>query len=1157
MKEGALANRVGLLRRAAPLLPSTLFDRLRGFCSPTDAATDDEHAFADCLHEAIRTLDSLHHTLTNFLPRYLLDLSPTPGQPHGELLEGSFIFADVTGFTALTGELSRRGSEGREEMNRLMSNLFAAILDPLLASGGDLLIFAGDAALARFPALADGLDARLATRTALRMIRAIAPFARLETPFGVFSLTMSAGVERGRAFAAVVGSRQRMELLVSGGPVQGAMQAESQAEPGQVFAGTGALPFLDPLEFVLEGQIVRDVRGELDDYEAIPPTRRRRRVSALTSRHIPDMLANLEEAIRQVEELRPFLPADIFAQLLRQEDIRQHPPVAVQFINLLGLEELALKRGDPERATAALQRYFVQAQEIIAEREGIISQVDPYARGFTLLSPFGAPTHHEGMPRLAASAALELARALERVNSEFELAPPLTQRTGMTYDRIFTGEIGYRSRREYVVAGPAVNLAARLMSKAEAGQIILDPAAWAAVQEDFHAEPLAPIPLKGIPQPVPRFSLQGVRRGMGHHLTDYPLVGHQRELEWLQARLARAADGYGGTLTLVGEAGSGKSRLASALIETARQRGMAALVGHCRPFAQTAPYTPWIELVSRWFGLDDEMPGEQRRTWLREGLAAFDMLSSLPAFADLLGLPPLDIASRVAAAPISAGCDIFAALQQQAGQHPAPSHSLDTLLETPAHPRSTPSIWETLRQRAVITTVLPALLERQVQRQPTLLLIEDIQWLDADSRRVLATVAESAPRHPLLLLVTARPDTDWAGERIALSPLSDADSRALAALALRATNLDDELAAWLLNRAGGNPLLLLATCRSLGDTGMVMVEPQDAVARWNGPPPPLPPSLQELLLAQVERLGEEARQVMRRGAVIGFSFPTWLLASLCAEMPSERLTTALEQAARRSLIAPPPPEREHTFTSQSLHDAVYTTLSHATRRAWHKQIGDRLADADPATRYERWEQLAYHYTCSGDVQKAARYTRLAGDKARARQAYRSALSFYTQTLALDGGAAIESEQRLAQEGCGDVHALQGNVVAARAAYRAGLRGARPDDRRRLQAKLALLTPFSRATVGLTLEKAQRELLPDHPLWPWLGGARVWVHARHNATPTAVALGRALLSRAGETVATLLREALDLLTRGEPLPPYASFFELFAHSCLSQPPQEEI
>jgi class 3 adenylate cyclase len=1143
---------VELLRRLAPLVSGDIFDRLRAFPSPADLPAEATRSLAADLQQAISALDSLRHTLKAYLPRYVLDLAPTPGQPHGEILEGSFIFADVTGFTALTGELSKRGTEGREEMNRLMRALFTAILDPLIASGGDLLIFAGDAVLAYFPAQPDGRDAHWATRTALRLVQAIAPFAHLQTPYGNFSLTMSAGVERGKSFAAVVGSQQRMEFLISGGPVQGAMQAESAAEPSQVFAGPGLLAGVQG--------------GELGDYEAVPPERRQGRISALFSRHVPDLIEYLLEALAKLEALVPFIPPDLFVQIARKEDIRQHPPVAIQFVNVMGIEDLALGPAGPEKAAAVLQHYFTQAYEIVSDREGIISQVDPYAHGFTFLNPFGAPTHHEGVPRLAASAALELAHALEHANQKFDLDPPLTQRTGLTYDRIFTGEIGYRHRREYVVAGPGVNLAARLMSKAEPGQIVLDPLAWEAVREDFVADSLAPVALKGIAQPVPRFALRGLSKGKGLHLTDYPLVGQREELAKLKQAMEQSIAGHGRAVALVGEAGAGKSRLVTAVIEQARQQGMAVLMGRCRPFAQSTPYFPWSDLICQWFELDEDVPAEARRQRLKEQLAQFDLAPSAPAFANLVGLPPVHPASRADHAPARQGPGLFATLKQQTEHAQPGKRDMAALLaERTAAAASNssvgPSIWETLRERTSVSQALHKLLERQARQQPTLVIIEDIQWLDPAldpaSQEVLDTLVADTPAWPLFVLVTARPDEkDWNGETLQVSPLPDAESQELAAYALRATQLEPDLAAWLTSRAGGQPLFILSYCRALRDANAVLVDAASSQARWSGPPPMLPLSLQELLLAQVNQLEPEAQGVIQRAAAIGTAFPTWLLSRLCRSdmsLTDNQVNGALEQTARRSIVAPPPPTPTHTFNSQSLQDAVYAALSHALRQTWHEQAGDCLIDADEATRYERLEQIAYHYSRSGVARKAAYFTRLAGDKARTRQADETALTFYAQTLTVPGKEDVAAEKRRAYEGVGDVYVLQGDYPPAYAAYQAALRGALGEEEQRLGAKLALLAPMVDLADTETAEDARRSLPTSDILRLWLGTALVWQYASSHNTGRAEALCQELLLTAGEPVKTLLEEAAQHLKKRAPLSPYADFIALFARSCLRLSP----
>jgi adenylate cyclase len=1160
VKDGLRVTWVELLRRLAPLLPANLFAQLRAFSSLTFVSADTERTFGEALREAIAALDSLHHTLATFLPRYLLDLAPTPGQPHGELLEGSFIFADVTGFTALTGELSRQGTAGREEMNRLMRALFAAILEPLLNSGGDLLIFAGDAVLASFPGHPEGRDARWATRTALRMVEAIEPFEQLETAYGTFSLTMSAGVERGNAFAAVVGTPQRMELLISGGPVQGAMKAEGAAEPGQVMAGAGVLPFLRPEEFDLHGPVVAGIHGgELSDYEPSPAGRRRSRMLAIFSHRLPDLLENLQEALAKVEALVPFIPPDLFVQIARGEDIRQHPPVAVQFINILGLEDLALGPAGPEEATAIFQRYFVRAHEAVTEREGVISQVDAYAKGFTFLNPFGALAQHEGVPRLAASAALELDRTLKGINREFELDPPLTHRTGLTYARIFTGEIGYRHRREYVVAGPAVNLAARLMAKAEAGQIVLDGSAWDAVQGDFVADDLPPIPLKGISEPVPRFLLQGVRKDRGLRTDGYPLVGCQREQAVLETLLDEAVAGRGGALALVGEAGFGKNYLAAQIVDQARVRGMAILTGRCHPFSQMTPYAPWKDMVEGWLEADGEALPESRRSVLREHLAEFDLVSSLPAFADLLGFAPAHLTSRVPETVSDQRPNLFAALRQQAQEAGTgegwgalfAGRAVGMAAAATAADEAERSIWQVLRERASISHALYLLFERLAQRQPVLLVVADAQWLDPDSRRVLRGIARVAQACQLFILITAGSGYEWDGDRVVLSPLSDAETEELAALVLRASRLEPDLSAWLLQRVNGNPLFVISYSRALRDADAVVVDPGSGEARWSGPPPPLPLSLQGLLLAQVERAGKATQETLRRGSVLGVTFPVWLLAEISKDALSpDELEQALDEAARRSLIAPPPPVQAYSFSSQSLHDAIYATLSHAVRQRWHRQAADSLAETDEATRYERLEQIAHHYSLGDDAHKAAHSTRLAGDKARARQADAAALAYYAQTLSVSGdGDDIAIERRLAHEGAGDVHALQGDGAEAGEAYQAALAGASTEDERRVKAKLALLSPLLGESEPGRLQEAQGLLPPSSSLQVWLAAALCWAYAQSGDVEAAAEVCQSLVSGAQAETVSFLQGMVATVEEGEDLLSYADLFALFAPAHL--------
>ena len=219
-------------------------------------------------------------------------------------------------------------------------------------------------------------------------------------------------------------------------------------------------------------------------------------------------------------------------------------------------------------------------------------------------------------------------------------------------------------------------------------------------------------------------------------------------------------------------------------------------------------------------------------------------------------------------------------------------------------------------------------------------------------------------------------------------------------------------------------------------------------------------------------------------------------------------------------------------------------------------MGDWLAGGDEVTRYERLEEIAHHYSRSADGEKAARYTRLAGDKSRARKADEAALAFYAQTLAVEGGDGIAAERQRAHEGIGDVRALRGECEAAHKAYRAALEETVPGDeaaRGRLDAKLALLSPLASPADPGPLEEAQQALPQSDQLHSWLGAALCWVHAARGETDAAAATCQQMLPTVGEPLATVLVEALANLGRGDRLPPYADIIALFTHTCLRAVP----
>lgn len=1148
-------NWSALLPRLARYLPANHFNQLRSLPDNLEQLNGDTPPdAARTLLQTSRTLEPLHRVLVQYMPRYLIELDPTPGQPYGELIEGSFIFADVTGFTALTELLSQQGqARGRELMNQIMNRLFTEILDPLIASGGDLLIFAGDAALVYFPKQENNQDLLQATRAALRMERAIIPFASFETEYGPCSLTMSAGVERGLAYAGVVGTPQRMELLISGSGIDGAMQAEEQANPGRVALGPQAQAIAQDHFNIEGGQVVDDLGDALGDYEISLPARKRGS-SVIFGMDIPEILQSVEAELERVEKLAPFLPQDMLAHLVNTDRHRklvsEFRPVAVQFIHIVGLEALAASHG-PELATNVFQRYFVRAEEIVTQHEGVISQIDAYAGGFFLLNTFGTPKAHEGTTRYAVSAALHLSKIMDQINREFELDTPLKQRGGITYGLVFNGEIGAKYRRESVVAGPAVNRAARLMSKAQFGQVVLDSEIWADVQTAFVGEPLPSVKLKGIEGEVVIVNVHQIRHGTRLQPLERPLLGRQPE----QAQLGQALDTLeqkqqGSRWSIVGETGIGKTALILDLADNARRRKLTLLAGRCQPHGKHIPLFVFIDLLAGWLDVNESTDPAKQRAHLAAELEALGMADAQKAVAALLDLAEPGVPeSPPATPPAETGRPLADSISQKVTPDdspdapPQPAGSLSALLGNrlaDAPQQSGKTLWKRLEERISGPQVISKLLQALAKRQPLLVILEDVHWIDRESARLLEKLPDKLAGLPIMLVftgreaVTAEEETAEPVSTLELGPIPDAALVQVAQRAFGGRALDDSLAAWICSQANGNPLYAEELCHALQQAEAIFLDRETGEVRWTKQAPALPLSLHELLLARVDELPLVQQRVLRRAAVMGMLAMYDGLLTLCRERMSEmEARIALERVTQAGFLTETQ-EQIYRFNHPLMQEAIYATLSFSQRQAWHTKIGDWLAGRRPE---QPLELIAYHYLRGNDAEKAASFARQAGERAREQGAYAGALEYFEQVMALD--EAPMPEMAAAAEGRGDVLALQGNYSAAVQAYtQAGEMGSEQ-------------APGKQAILSGNLDQLTRTEFPPN-LRAWAQASQAWLLAQRNKPELALSAAQKAAALATDTDRPTMTGLVESLRTGQNLGDYHNWLQQFSRAVLLNP-----
>ncbi len=1079
-------------------------------------------------------LRSVRHLLSTYIPAHLAQEKirrPVVGDVYGRWLDGSLLFSDVSGFTALSERLANQGQEGTEQLTLAINRYFERMLDILAASGGVLLKFAGDALFAYFPAQEEGEQACWAVRAARRMMRAMADFAVIPTPMGAVSLKMKIGLSSGPFAALSVGSAKRMEYVILGPTVARAMGAEGASTAGQIVSDNATARQLPPTAWNDLGNgffVLQETAGEpLDDYEVRAETQPTRAAEGWQFSPA-DMAADMQVLIDQIRAISPYLPQELSERIIKTAAQRrlesEYRWTTVLFANVTGFEDwlAGLPPGDDANLaslTRTLSEYFNSVQAAVAHYDGVITRIDPYSKGSKVLMLFGAPVAHEDDPERGTRAALEMQQALTALNVRWQRilsTVAIQQRIGITHGLTFAGQAGSRLRREYTVMGDDVNLAARLMSAAAPGQILLAPSVYAKVAAHFAITALPPIRVKGKSYPIPIYQVDGLadEKLLDGRLRNLrPLFGRQAELEAARGHLERAFTGNGNLLMIQGPAGIGKSHLADTLAAYAVAVGAQVFISECHAYTAETPYYAWITLLQAICDFKADEDAQQRAAklhrWLTDNALTQNNIAD-PLFL-LLGLknptPPTFIppaAPTPEAAEPAKRPGLFAQLGQKVTAAPAkpPGANLWKLAQERQKAQSG-QMWQQLearvaaREKERLFTALGALVESLARRAPLLLLFENIQWMDELSQAALAHLKTQIASWPVFILLTQRTEGETASEignpsnelerispstpfhpltlaeeMLQLGPLNVAETCALVAHLLQAEGetplpITDDAAAFeslcaaIHTHSGGNPLLIEEIVRWMQRTGQATPEAIAAALQSSS-------ALQELIISRVDSLPHSERVAAKDASIVGDDFYTSDLRPLAETQTDDAYLGAslagLENA-RLTVRRAPGHDTLYAFRQTLTREFVYNSQPFAKRRAQHARLAEYLEQRYAAQLTEYAELLAHHYAAAQRWLSAARYILIAGDKARQRYAFPQAAACYRRALEmldrLDDATTTMDGTALrihGHTGLGDVALLTGDFAVAAEHYTLARQIAASETPAPLLLRLALALP---------------------------------------------------------------------------------------------------
>lgn len=853
----------------------------------------------------------------------------------GELLPdrttGSALFADISGFTPLTEALhhllgSRRGAE---ELTRHLDAVYTALIAEIERYGGSVLGFAGDAITCWFDDH-DGPAIPRAAACALALQQAMVAFTSIPLPNKTTtSLQLKVAVATGPARRFVVGEPEIHYLdALAGATVTRTATGEHLAHKGEILVDEATAQALDPALTIQEWRT---------DHET------NERFAVITH------LTSLVEGAKKIgvaptiepTVLREWLPRALYEreQAGQGAFLTEFRPTVALFMRLVGLDY------DANDAQMQLDSLIRQVQTTLARYDGHLLQLTIGDKGCYAYISFGVLNAHEDNARRAVKTALELHAAA----ATFPFLEPL--QVGITQGVMRVGAYGGQTRRTFGALGDDVNLAARLMTTASAGEILVSGHVHKAVTTHFTFEPRAPLPMKGKAEPLPVFAVTGERQQRAIRLQEptyaLPMVGRQNELRLINDKLDLALQSQAQVIGIVAEAGMGKSRLVAEVIRSAHKKGFVGYGGACQSDGVNTPYLAWKTIWQAFFDVDPSAPLRKQIRDLESEIAdhAPDRAEALPLLGVLLNLE-------------------------------IPDNEFTKTLE-PQY------------RQSVLRALLEDCLEQATKDEPLLVIIEDLHWIDALSHDLLEELVRALLESPICFVLAYRPpqllrlqaprlEAMPCFTKIELDELNrvEGEQAIRAKLAQlypsRTSAVSPLLVEKLMARAQGNPFYLEELLNYMRDRGLDPTN-LDKIE--------LPDSLHTLILSRIDTLAESEKTTLRVASIIGRLFRAdWLMGYYPELGNLPRVKHDLEQLAALDItpLDTPEPELAYLFKHIVTHEVTYESLPFATRAQLHEQLARYLENTDAPV-----DAIAFHYGRSENKEKQREYWQKASDAARA------------------------------------------------------------------------------------------------------------------------------------------------------------------------------
>ncbi len=664
----------------------------------------------------------------------------------------------------------------------------------------------------------------------------------------------------------------------------------------------------------------------------------------------------------KLQRLQRYLPPDLIEKILSQKDRieGERREVTIMFCDMKGFTPLTETLG-PDKTFGLMDQLFEILIQKVNDYQGTVNEL----RGDGILAFFGAPIALEDAPQRAIRSALaihrEMIRFNERLQEKFDI-PNVKLRIGINTGPVVVGAMGNDLRVQFTAVGDTINMASRMESLAEPGTVFVTEDTFRLTEGFFRFEALGEHRVKGKQNPVrvyrvvspsnrrTRFDVSA-ERGLA------PFVGRTREMEFLMGLFERVNAGSGQALSILSEAGMGKSRLLYEFRKAMTGRDVTFLEGKCLSYSRRVAYHPITDIIRTAFDVREDEPGARIHDKVRAGLEEIgaELDATLPFVLELL----------------SAG-----------------EGGTDRALMSP----------ESRKER--VLAALRRIVLKGAERRPLILAVEDLHWIDKSSEEALRDLMESISGARVFLVMTCRPEYrfNWGGtpyhNQITLNRLSRSESLQIVQHLAGAETFDVKLEELICSKTDGIPLFIEEYVRSLQGLEIIEKRGDSYCLASSVLDIAIPSTLQEIIMARVDALPEGAREIIQAGAAIEREF-SYVLIRRVTGLEEKKLLSYLATLKVAGLVYERGihPDSFFVFNHAVTQEVIYDSILERKKRRLHERVAEAIESLYSGSLEAFYETLAMHYSQSSNLEKGAQYCLLAAKKSEGKASFPDAIAY--------------------------------------------------------------------------------------------------------------------------------------------------------------------